>query len=121
MLEADFAVLVAVLFPGSLAWWEYLDNLSINGDLLLPAFFSIQNRQFRIILQSQESPVNIADRQAAHWEAARQLLTAFRPILDTNCPLFARKFASEDAEAITILAMNFTHPGLLMTALKQAT
>lgn len=70
----------------------------------------------RSILQStvlQESGMN---GQGAHWEAARQLLSSFQRMADTNCPLFARKFAANDAENIAALAKDFTDPKLVLAA-----
>ena len=33
---------------------------------------------------------------------------------DTNCPLFARKFAADDAQNIATLAKDFTDPKLVL-------
>lgn len=58
--------------------------------------------------------------QGAHWEAAGKLLASFRPIADTNCPLFARKFAAEDAKSIAVLAKNFTDLRTVVLAQNQS-
>ena len=113
------AVSFAVLYPGSLAWWKFLDDRGIDGDLLLPTSSAPHGRQLQQSLKAKELPMWVSPDQGAHWAAARQLLGDFRPMADTNCPLFARKFAADDAGSIALLAKNFTDPMTIFEALNQ--
>ena len=103
----------AVLYPDSPAWWQYLDSLGINGDLLLPPFIRDDKWQ-RSILQAKGLQEDGISGRGAHWKAARQLLSGFHRMADTNCPLFARKFAADDAQNIAALAKDFTDPKLVL-------
>lgn len=101
--------LIAVLQPGSLPWWQYLDDRGINGETLLPDPHIPSDQTLRRILRENGSST-LNNQEGAHWEAARQLLAAYQPMRDTNCPLFARKFDAADAASIALLARNFTTP-----------
>lgn len=107
-----------MLYPDSPGWWQYLDSLGIDGDNLLSpyAVSDSKQQQRRTVLQVEGVQEKETTSKGAHWEVAKQLLSRFQPMEDTNCPLFARKFAADDAENIAALAKEFTDPRLVLAA-----
>ena len=96
----------AVLQPGSLAWWELLDDHGINGDSLLGDAPTLQTPQRRARRLSADGGAPL--EQGAHWDAARPLLAKYQPIADGGCPLFARKFSAHGADSVADLARRYT-------------
>lgn len=96
-----------------------MDGLGIDGDILLPSLDLIPGSRQRTLLSASTVPDSISLGHGLHWEAAKKLLADFRPMGDTNCPLFARKFAAEEAEEIALLARNFTDPKVMQLAQRQ--
>ena len=94
----------AVLQPGSLAWWELLEDHGINGDSLLEDAPTLQIPQRRLSADNGGAPLD----QGAHWDAARPLLAKYQPMTDGGCPLFARKFSAHGADSVADLARRYT-------------
>lgn len=126
-LFKDRAV-AAVLQPGSLKWWQFLDDRGIDGDQLLddpeptttahttlPEVEKVEDSEERWHIESTtairriltETGKVVAHGEGRHWEAARGLLAQYRPMMDASCPLFARKFSRDGAEGVAELAKGF--------------
>jgi hypothetical protein len=99
-----YSALAAVLQPGSLEWWRFLDDRGIDGDPLLGDPESITTSARRLFQAEQEV---VAGGEGPHWEAARILLAQYRPMKDASCPLFARKFSATGADHVAHLAKGF--------------